>query len=63
MRACMLCGVRAGSGAQVFGMAATTLMFALLGFMSPANRGGLLTSLLLLFVFMGAWLAQAGRLP
>jgi transmembrane 9 superfamily protein 2/4 len=34
-------------------MAAVTLTFALLGFMSPANRGGLLTSLLLLFVFMG----------
>lgn len=42
-----------GSGAQLFAMAAVTLTFALLGFMSPANRGGLLTSLLLLFVFMG----------
>jgi len=30
-----------------------TLVFAVLGFLSPANRGGLMTALLLLFVFMG----------
>ncbi len=50
----LLLAVLAGSGAQLFAMALSTLTFALLGFMSPANRGGLLTSLLLLFVFMGA---------
>lgn len=49
----ILLAVLAGSGAQLFAMALSTLTFALLGFMSPANRGGLLTSLLLLFVFMG----------
>lgn len=42
-----------GSGVQVFSMALLTLVFALLGFLSPANRGGLMTALLLLFVFMG----------
>ena len=56
-----------GSGAQLFAMAAATLTFALLGFMSPANRGGLLTSLLLLFVFMGKpeseWRAASDRDP
>jgi len=50
----MLLAVLAGSGAQLLAMATATLTFALLGFMSPANRGGLLTSLLLLFVFMGS---------
>jgi transmembrane 9 superfamily protein 2/4 len=35
-------------------MTLVTLMFAVLGFLSPANRGGLMTALLLIFVFMGA---------
>lgn len=39
-----------GCGAQVFVMAALTLGFALVGFLSPANRGGLLTALLSLWV-------------
>lgn len=30
-----------------------TMIFALLGFLSPANRGGLMTAMLLLFAFMG----------
>merc|ERR1712070_604774 len=30
-----------------------TMAFAVLGFLSPANRGGLMTAMLLLFVFMG----------
>merc|ERR1712070_550863 len=30
-----------------------TLIFAALGFLSPANRGGLMTALLMLFAFMG----------
>lgn len=50
----MLLAVLAGSGAQLLAMSTAILTFALLGFMSPANRGGLLTSLLLLFVFMGS---------
>jgi len=42
-----------GSGVQVFAMMLLTLIFAALGFLSPANRGALMTTLLLLFVFMG----------
>lgn len=34
-------------------MAVITMVFAVLGFLSPANRGGLMTAMLLLFVFMG----------
>merc|ERR1712146_732549 len=35
------------------GMTVITMCFAVLGFLSPANRGGLMTAALLLFVFMG----------
>lgn len=45
--------VLVGAGAQVFSMCLLTLIFACLGFLSPANRGGLMTAFLLLFVFMG----------
>lgn len=31
------------------------MVFAVLGFLSPANRGGLMTAMLLLFVFMGVF--------
>jgi len=51
----MLLSVLAGTGVQIFAMALSTMMFAMLGFLSPANRGGLLTALLLLFVFMGSF--------
>jgi len=42
-----------GCGVQLLGMAMVTLIFAALGFLSPAHRGGLLQSTLLLFTFMG----------
>lgn len=42
-----------GTGVQLFGMAMVTMIFALLGFLSPANRGGLMTAMLMMFVFMG----------
>ena len=42
-----------GTGVQLFSMAVVTMIFAVLGFLSPANRGGLMTAVLLLFVFMG----------
>eukprot|EP00448_Togula_jolla_P019785 CAMPEP_0170577648 /NCGR_PEP_ID=MMETSP0224-20130122/5042_1 /TAXON_ID=285029 /ORGANISM="Togula jolla, Strain CCCM 725" /LENGTH=625 /DNA_ID=CAMNT_0010900579 /DNA_START=124 /DNA_END=2001 /DNA_ORIENTATION=- len=45
--------VSVGSGLQVLGMSTVVLIFALLGFLSPANRGGLLQSMMLLFTFMG----------
>jgi len=49
-----LFSVLVGTGVQVFGMTLVTLVFAVLGFLSPANRGGLMSALLLLFVFMGS---------
>jgi transmembrane 9 superfamily protein 2/4 len=42
-----------GCGVQLLGMGIVTLGFAALGFLSPAHRGGLLQSTLLLFVLMG----------
>lgn len=39
-----------GSGSQTLVMSSITLAFALLGFLSPANRGGLLTAMLSLWV-------------
>ncbi|XP_027772647.1 transmembrane 9 superfamily member 7-like [Solanum pennellii] len=48
----LLC-VHVGTGVQVFGMSLVTLIFALVGFLSPSNRGGLMTAMVLLWVFMG----------
>lgn len=42
-----------GVGVQIFGMLLVTMVFALLGFLSPANRGGLMTAMVMMFVFMG----------
>jgi transmembrane 9 superfamily member 2/4 len=57
-----LLAVLVGSGAQILCMTAVTLVFALAGFLSPANRGGLLTALLTLWVFAssvcGYWSAR-----
>jgi len=50
-----LFSILVGTGVQVFAMTLLTLAFAVLGFLSPANRGGLMTALLLLFVFMGVF--------
>jgi len=47
--------VSVGSGVQILGMSVVTLLFALLGLLSPAHRGGLLQSTLLLFTFMGVF--------
>merc|ERR1719158_1034486 len=44
-----------GSGVQILGMGCVTLLFAALGFLSPAHRGGLLQSTLLLFALMGTF--------
>ncbi|KAF1335458.1 Endomembrane protein 70-like protein, partial [Globisporangium splendens] len=51
----MLFSVMVGTGVQVCAMTATTMVIALLGLLSPANRGSLLTTFLLLFVFMGSF--------
>lgn len=48
----LLC-VYVGTGVQFLGMTLVTMMFALLGFLSPSNRGGLMTAMVLLWVFMG----------
>mmetsp|Transcript_19651 Transcript_19651/g.38394 ORF Transcript_19651/g.38394 Transcript_19651/m.38394 type:complete len:657 (+) Transcript_19651:247-2217(+) len=49
----MLFAVTVGTGIQVLGMAVATIVFAAVGFLSPAYRGSLMTGLLLLFIFMG----------
>lgn len=43
-----------GSGAQLVTMCFITLGFACLGFLSPSNRGGLLTALIFSFVTVGS---------
>ncbi|KAL1547766.1 Transmembrane 9 superfamily member 7 [Salvia divinorum] len=48
----LLC-VYVGTGFQIFGMTFVTMIFALLGFLSPSNRGGLMTVMVFLWVFMG----------
>ncbi|KAL1124782.1 hypothetical protein AAG570_001403 [Ranatra chinensis] len=49
----MLLSVFLGSGVQVFFMTLVTLAFACLGFLSPANRGALMTCAMVLFVCLG----------
>jgi len=49
----MLLSVFLGSGAQLVSMVSITLAFACLGFLSPANRGALMTCALVLFVCLG----------
>jgi len=51
----MLLSVLVGTGLQLLAMTMITMVCALGGLMSPANRGTLLTSLCLLFVFMGSF--------
>ncbi|XP_020222630.1 transmembrane 9 superfamily member 10 [Cajanus cajan] len=48
----LLC-VYVGTGVQFLGMILVTMIFAALGFLSPSNRGGLMTAMLLLWVLMG----------
>ncbi|KAH8855777.1 Transmembrane 9 superfamily member 2 [Schistosoma japonicum] len=50
----MLFSVLVGSGVQIFQMLLVTLFFACLGFLSPANRGALMTCALALFACLGA---------
>jgi len=42
-----------GSGIQIFSMLAITISFAMLGMLSPASRGALLTAAIFLYEFMG----------
>ncbi|KAL6534806.1 Transmembrane 9 superfamily member 8 [Orobanche gracilis] len=54
----LLC-VYVGTGVQFLGMILVTMIFAALGFLSPSNRGGLMTAMLLLWVFMGIFAGYA----
>ena len=49
----LLLSVFCGTGVQILAMTLTIMVFACLGFLSPAKRGGLATAMLLLFVLMG----------
>ncbi|KAG5943303.1 hypothetical protein E4U59_000493 [Claviceps monticola] len=49
----LLLSVLLGSGAQLFVMTACTIMFALLGFLSPSNRGSLGTIMVVLYTILG----------
>ena len=48
----LLC-IMVGDGVQIGGMAVVTIVFAALGFMSPASRGMLLTGMIILYLFLG----------
>ncbi|KAK9101766.1 hypothetical protein Sjap_019020 [Stephania japonica] len=54
----LLC-VYVGTGVQFFGMILVTMIFAVLGFLSPSNRGGLMTAMVLVWVFMGLFAGYA----
>uniref|UniRef100_A0A1W7R9E2 Transmembrane 9 superfamily member n=2 Tax=Hadrurus TaxID=88315 RepID=A0A1W7R9E2_9SCOR len=49
----MLLSIFLGSGVQVFFMTLITLFFACLGFLSPANRGALMTCAMVIYVCLG----------
>jgi transmembrane 9 superfamily protein 2/4 len=48
-----LLSVMIGSGLQITACASIIIFFAVLGFLSPANRGGLMTAMLFVLAFMG----------
>lgn len=50
----MLLSIFLGSGAQLFFMTGTTIAFALLGFLSPSNRGSLGTVMILLYALLSS---------
>jgi len=50
----VLLSVFVGTGVQIIAVLFTGVLLALAGFLSPANRGGLVTAVVLLFIFMGA---------
>ncbi|KAK2599965.1 Transmembrane 9 super member 2 [Conoideocrella luteorostrata] len=49
----LLLSVLLGSGAQLFVMTGCTIVFALLGFLSPSNRGSLGTIMIILYTLLG----------
>jgi len=51
----MLLSVLVGTGVQVTFMGVITMFFAVAGFLSPANRGALMTAMVVLFMLMGVF--------
>ncbi|KDQ57473.1 hypothetical protein JAAARDRAFT_35185 [Jaapia argillacea MUCL 33604] len=49
----MILAVLVGNGAQLCAMVGVTLVFALLGFLSPSNRGSLATVMMVCWTFFG----------
>ncbi|KAL1966159.1 hypothetical protein VTN77DRAFT_4711 [Rasamsonia byssochlamydoides] len=49
----LLLSILLGNGAQIFVMTGVTVAFALLGLLSPANRGFLATTILILYTLFG----------
>lgn len=49
----LLLSILLGNGAQLFVMTGLTIVFALLGFLSPSNRGSLGTIMILLYTVLG----------
>ncbi|TFL04414.1 hypothetical protein BDV98DRAFT_562209 [Pterulicium gracile] len=50
----MLLAIMSGNGAQLCAMIGVTLVFALLGFLSPSNRGSLATVMMVCWTFFGS---------
>jgi transmembrane 9 superfamily member 2/4 len=55
----MFLSVFVGSGMQIIAMGFAALAFAVLGFLSPANQGSLLTGFIVLFMCMGSFAGYA----
>ena len=49
----LLLSIFLGSGSQLFVMTGLTIVFALLGFLSPSSRGSLATAMILLYTLFG----------
>ncbi|KAF8734986.1 hypothetical protein AX14_003000 [Amanita brunnescens Koide BX004] len=50
----LVLSVMVGNGAQLIAMVGVTLVFALLGFLSPSNRGSLATVMMICWTFFGS---------
>ena len=50
----MIFAVLCGTGVQLLCMGFATIIFAAVGFLSPANRGSLVIAVLVLYVMMGS---------
>lgn len=50
----MILSVLIGNGCQILCMAAVTIVFAALGFLSPSNRGSLATVMIVVYVLFGS---------